>query len=272
MEIGLQILFSCLLLGGLSGFLAGLLGIGGGLVIVPALIVLLPATGMAPQLLMPIALGTSLAAILMTSFSSLMVHRKLGNIPWPLMPTILWGVGLGALAGSHLADMIPSDDLRRFFALFVLVMAAQMFFDSRKAAAADELPSRLPGTLGLGLICAVIGVLASLLGIGGGVLLVPLLSWCRLELRQAIGASAASGLMIATMGSIGYLWAGTHTEYVLPDWSLGYIYLPALVGITAVSLWMAPLGVKTARVLPVKLLKRCFAALLLVVGIRLLLS
>ena len=272
MEIGLQILFSCLLLGGLSGFLAGLLGIGGGLVIVPVLILLLPATGIEPQLLMPMALGTSLAAILMTSFSSLMVHRKLGNIPWSLMPAILLGVGSGALVGSHMADMIPGDALRRFFALFVLVMAVQMFFDSRKGPAVDALPSRLPGPWGLGLVGAVIGGLASLLGIGGGVLLVPYLSWCRLAMRQAIGASAASGLMIAAMGSLGYLWAGTHTEYVLPAWSLGYIYLPALVGITAVSLWMAPVGVRTAKVLPVKLLKRCFAALLLVVGMRLLLS
>lgn len=272
LDIALHIFTVCLLLGAVVGFLAGLLGIGGGLVIVPVLLVLLPTAGVAPQILMPIVLGTSLAAILLTSISTLFAHRSSGNFPSQMMPLILSGVGTGALIGSYFADAIPSDVLKLFFACFVILMSAQMWLGSK---AVDGCQHGHPSYSSSGLSCVslFIGGVSSLLGIGGGVLLVPYLTMVtKLNMHRAVATSAVSGLVVASMGSLGYLWAGMHTSVTLPTWSLGYIYLPAFFGIIAISLFTAPIGVKVAKKLPVKTLKRCFAVLLFIVGTKILIG
>ncbi|NRA60612.1 MAG: sulfite exporter TauE/SafE family protein [Psychrobium sp.] len=272
MDVALHIFTYCLLLGALVGFLAGLLGIGGGLIIVPVLIVLLPSVLNDSSLLMPVVLSTSLAAILLTSISTLLAHQRSGNIPLSFLPPILGGIAIGALIGGYFADVINSDHLKLFFGCFSLFMSLQMWLGAKKA---DNCPKALPdyskpSLTGVG---AIVGTLSSLLGIGGGVMLVPFLtSVAKLDMRRAIGVSAAGGFVVSAMGSIGYLSAGLNTTIALPSWSLGYIYLPALLGIISLSLLTAPFGVKMAKVLPVKVLKRFFAILLFVVGSKILIT
>lgn len=272
MDISLQIFLMCLALGAVVGFLAGLLGIGGGLVIVPALILMLPLTGIAPDALMPVVLATSLAAIVLTAISTLVTHYRRRNIPRFFLPQMLVGVGLGGLAGGYFADLIPSDYLQVFFAIFAMLMAIQMWYGAKKAEGEFiERPEYSSVTLTV--VCFIIGVIASLLGIGGGVLLVPFLtSVVKLDMRRSIGASAAVGFAVAAMGSIGYLGAGLSSSITLPTWSLGYIYLPALMGIICLSMFTAPLGVSVAQRLPVKVLKRCFSVLLFIVAAEIIFS
>ncbi|PKF56036.1 hypothetical protein CW748_11175 [Alteromonadales bacterium alter-6D02] len=270
--MALQILLLCLSLGAVVGFLAGMLGIGGGLVIVPVLLALLPLAGVTDPVLMPMVLGTSLAAILLTSISTLLAHHRADNIPYHFVSVLIVGIGFGALVGGYSADLIPSEILKLFFACFVLLMSLQMWVGSKNNQQ-DLSTDVKPAKVQLSVVSVFIGGIASLLGIGGGVLLVPYLtSVVKLDMRKAIGASAAGGFFVALMGSMGYLWAGLHTDAVLPKWSLGYIYLPALVGIISVSLFTAPLGVKVAKRLPIKVLKRCFAVLLFVVGTKILIG
>lgn len=272
MEISLQIFLICLALGAVVGFLAGLLGIGGGLVIVPVLILLLPLTGIEPQYLMPVVLATSLAAIVLTAISTLLTHYRKRNIPRFFMPQLLGGVGLGGLAGGYFADVIPSDYLQVFFAVFAMLMAIQMWIGAKKSEVVFvEQPEY--SSFKLVVICFGIGVIASLLGIGGGVLLVPFLtSQVKLDMRRAIGASAAVGFVVAAMGSIGYLSAGLSSQASLPQWTLGYVYLPALLGIISLSLLAAPFGVSVAQRMPVKVLKRCFSILLFIVAAEIIFS
>ena len=272
MDIALEIFIWCIALGALSGFLAGLLGIGGGLVIVPVLIALLPLTLIEPQLLMPMVLGTSLAAILLTSISALLAHKRSGNIPVKMLPPLIFGIGSGALVGSYFADVIPSDTLKLMFAVFVILMSLQMWFGSKKSDVATCETEVEPNKAGLGVVSVFVGGLSSLLGVGGGIMMVPFLTWCDVRMLRAVGASAACGLAVSSMGSLGYLWAGLHTSFELPPWSFGYIYLPALAGIISVSLFTAPFGVKIAKLLPIKTLKRVFALLLLLVGSKILIG
>lgn len=272
MDIALQIFLYCLILGGAVGFFAGLLGIGGGLVIVPALIILLPLTGIPPESLMPMVLATSLAAILLTAISTLFTHHKKGNIPHFCLPPLLIGVGFGGLVGGYCADSISSDLLQILFSIFAILMSLQMWFGAKKIdGCCDTRPEYK--SLTLFVACFVIGIISSLLGIGGGVLLVPFLtSVVKLDMRRSIGASAAVGFVVACMGTVGYLTAGLSGSHMLPNWSFGYIYLPALLGIICVSLFTAPLGVRVAQNLPVMMLKRCFSILLFVVAAEILLS
>jgi len=256
----------CLALGAAVGFFAGLLGIGGGLIIVPVLILLLPLTGLPVESTMPMVLATSLAAILLTAVSTLITHHKKGNIPHSFLPPMLLGVGLGGLTGGFFADIIPSNTLKILFAVFAMLMAIQMWFGAKQSDGCAK-TTPLYSSYTLFAVCLLIGVIASLLGIGGGVLLVPFLTAIvKLDMRRAIGASAAVGFVVAAMGSIGYLGAGLKSPIMLPEWSFGYVYLPALFGIICVSLFTAPLGVSVAQRLPVKVLKRCFSILLFIVA------
>jgi len=271
LDIALQILAICVFVGAIVGFLAGLLGIGGGLIIVPVLLALLPMTLVGEQALMPMVLGTSLAAILLTSISTLSTHRRLGNIPISILPVLASGIGIGALVGSYFADTIPGYILQLFFACFAMLMSLQMWLGSKKSGHQQS-------SVGINkskLLCisTTIGTLSSLLGVGGGVMTVPYLTSIeKLEMRRAIGASACGGVVVALMGSLGYLWAGLHTSHQLPPWSIGYIYLPAFFGFITLSLFTAPFGVRVAKKLPVKILKRCFSVLLFIVGTKILIG
>lgn len=245
-----------------AGILAGLLGIGGGIVIVPVLVWIFEANPEIPAAyLMHIALGTSLATVVTTSVSSIRSHHKRGAVQWPIVWQLIPGLIIGTLLGAILADALSSEMLRHFFAVFILFNAVQMGLNLKPSA-----HRKIPGRLGMGTVGWIIGKLSALLGIGGGVLTVPFLLWCNVSARHAVATSAAVGFPIAVAGTIGFIATGWRIDG-LPAWSTGYIYWPVFLAIAPVSLLFAPLGAKLAHTLPVDGLKRLFAMYLMVVGI-----
>ncbi|WP_286262679.1 sulfite exporter TauE/SafE family protein [Thalassotalea atypica] len=257
---------ACLVLGALVGFLAGLLGIGGGLIIVPALVYLLPQVGVPVDILMPVALGTSLATIVVTSASAVRAHHKNRNIPWSITRQIMAVIALGALIGAFIADKLSSDTLTFIFATAVILLASYMLASIRKPKIRE-----MPSIGVLQSIALFTGIMASLMGIAGGAILVPALSYFGMQLRQTIGVATACGLVVALFGSIGYVITGLD-QVLLPNWSLGYIYLPALAGISLTSSLFARVGVKMAANVPVRTLKKGFAVFLILVAIKMLWS
>ena len=264
--IPLDVIPAYLLTGAVAGFFAGLLGVGGGVVVVPLLTVIFAGQGFPANEVMHLALGTSMATILFTSISSLRAHHAHRAVLWPVMRDLTPGVLVGTMLGAMLAARISSRALSIFFVGFMIFVAVQMMANLRPK------PSRnLPGRGGLGLAGSVIGTVASLAAMGGGALTVPYLIWCNVRPHQAIGTSAAVGLPIAIGGSIGYVWNGWGHPG-LPASSLGFIYLPALAVILLASVLAAPLGARLAHRLPVVVLKRIFAGLLLVLSSKMLWS
>ena len=254
---------SFIVLGIFAGFLAGLLGIGGGLIIVPFLSFVFALQGsVAPEYVMHLALGTSLTSIIFTSISSTVAHHRRGAILWPVWLRIVPGILIGTFAGSRVAAYLPTNFLKVFFAFFLYYVAFRMI-RSKKTQAGRDLPGRT-GMLAAG---SGIGFVASWVGIGGGTLSVPFLSWCSVELHKAIGTSAAIGLPIALAGAVGYATAGLG-KAGLPPYSLGFVNLAALFFIVLGSVATAPLGARVAHSLPVPRLKKFFAVLLLVLGTR----
>ncbi|REL26423.1 sulfite exporter TauE/SafE family protein [Thalassotalea euphylliae] len=252
----------CLVLGALVGLLAGLLGIGGGLVIVPALVYLLPIAGVEPALVMPVALATSLATIVLTSISAVRAHHKNRNIPWELARQIMLVVAVGALLGAFIADTLSGQTLTYIFATAVSLLAVYMLASIRKPTS-----RAMPSAFVFQVSGLVTGVMASLMGIAGGAILIPLLSYFGVQMRQSIGVATACGLVVALFGSLGYIITGLE-QSALPTWSLGYIYLPALLGISLTSSLFARYGVKLSAKLPVRTLKKGFAVFLILVAIR----
>jgi uncharacterized membrane protein YfcA len=241
---------------------AGLFGVGGGLIIVPVLIWLFDAQGVAPDIQPHLALGTSLASILFTSLSSVRAHARHGAVDSTILKRIAAGVVLGTLAGSIAARYIPAWPLQVFFVVFLFYAALQMALNFRPPPART-----LPGTAGMFGAGSLIGAVSSWVGIGGGTLSVPFMLWCNTPLHRAIGTSAAIGFPIAFAGTLGYLLAGWgHTD--LPPGSAGFLHLPALAGIAAGSILTAPLGAWTAHKLPVAKLKRAFSLLLFALALR----
>jgi len=247
-----------------AGVLAGLMGIGGGLVIVPALIWVFGSLGFEGSVLVHLAVGTSLATIVVTGLSSVLAHHKRGAVRWDLVWRLTPGILLGAFLGAWIADYLTEIWLRRFFASFLLLVALRMLRASTVHARYD-----LPGPWGTGVVGTGIGAISAIVGIGGGTMTVPFLSACRVSMRQAVATSSACGVPIAVAGGLGFLWTGW-AEPDLPLGSTGYIYWPAFVGIVLASTPSAPLGARLAHSLPVETLKRAFAILLLIVAIRLL--
>lgn len=253
-----------LLLGGAAGLLAGLLGVGGGLVIVPVLAWMFYRTGMPPELVMHLAIGTSLATIVFTSLSSVLAHHRRGAVLWEPFRRLSPGILLGALVGAALADTLPSDTLRLIFGWFELAVALQMGLNLRPS------PHRnLPGQWGMSGAGSIIGMVSAVVGIGGGTLTVPFLQWCNVPIRQAVATSAACGLPIALAGALGFVVTGWNFP-ALPSWSSGYLYWPALLGIVVASSLFAPLGARLAHRLPGAVLKRFFSLFLLFLGLRML--
>jgi uncharacterized membrane protein YfcA len=253
-------------LGAFVGVLAGLLGVGGGLVIVPILVIAFGLQNVPQEIIMHMALGTSLASIIFTSISSFMAHHKRGAVQWQTVRRIVVGVMLGTFLGSCVAAVLSTNVLKLFFVLF-LYFCAYQFLTNRRPKPTRE----LPGPSGMFLSGNIIGAISSWVGIGGGTLSVPYMIWCNVPVHRAIGTSAAIGLPIAIAGTAGFLYNGWG-HALLPAYSVGFIYLPGLVGIAAVSVLTAPLGVKLAHSLPVDKLKKIFALLLIVVGTRMLFS
>lgn len=251
------LVFELALLGLCTGFLAGLLGIGGGMLMVPFITYILSARGLSSDLAVKMAIATSMATIVFTSISSVRAHHAKGAVRWDIVRHLAPGIVLGAaLASLGIFAMLQGRWLALFFALFVGFSATQMLLDKKPA------PSRtLPHTTGMWGSGTVIGLLSGLVGAGGGFVSVPFMTWCNVPMHQAVATSAGLGFPIALANAIGYIWSGWGLEG-LPEASAGYIFLPALVVIATASVLMAPLGVKAAHNMPVKQLKRVFACLL----------
>lgn len=253
-----------LALGAVAGVMAGLLGVGGGLLIVPVLVWLFIRQGVEPSVITHLAIGTSLATIVPTAISSARTHHHHGAVRWDLVRRLAPGVMLGALAGATLAEYLSSDALRRVFGTFEIALALYMLMNVRPA------PHRpLPGTAGLAGGGGVIGLVSALLGIGGGSLSVPYLVWFNVAVRHAIGTAAAVGLPIAVAGAAGFMIHGWQA-HGLPTWSAGYIHGPSLLGVALASYLTAPVGARLTHRLPVPLVRRLFALLLLVLGVKML--
>jgi hypothetical protein len=252
-------------MGGLAGLMAGLLGIGGGALIVPVLVIVFEMQKMDAGIVMQTALGTSLATIVFTALSSLLAHQRRGAVNWTVFRRITPGIVIGGLAGAAIADRLASRTLQVMFVIFMFAIAVQ-FARGSMAAPAHR---RLPGQAGMSLAGGVIGVASALFGVGGGSLSVPFLTWCSVPVRQAIATSAAIGLPIALSATAGYIVAGW-SDPRLPPWSLGYVTLPAFAGIVIASTLAAPLGARLAHRLPETTLRRIFALFVALLGVRML--
>ena len=252
-----SVFIACAFLGAIVGFFAGLLGIGGGLIIVPVLAYLLPFFGVSPELAFPMAIATSLASIMFTSTSAAIAHHKNGNIPWHIAKSISITLAIGAVLGAIVAGSLTLEALTMFFASAVFALAFYMFLSIK-----IEKSRPLPASWVLQIIGLIIGFIASLMGIAGGAILVPILMYFSLTMRQAIGIATATGILVALFGALGYVLIAPE-QASLPAWSVGYIYSPALLGIILTSSLFAPVGVKVAGVLPIRYLKKGFAVFLM---------
>jgi uncharacterized membrane protein YfcA len=246
------------------GFLAGLLGIGGGMVMVPMLVFVFTAKGFPAEHMMHLSLATSMATIVFTSLASVRAHHRHGAVDWMAARAMAPGIIAGALVATLAAGLVPTRPLAIFFTGFMFYAATQMFFEVKPK------PSRqLPGSGGLFGAGAVIGGLSSVLAAGGAFLSIPFLARCNMPLKRAIGTAAAIGFPIAVAGTVGYVLNGARVEG-LPEGSLGYVHLPALALIVAASMPVAPLGARLAHRLPVKRLRILFALMLLGLALRML--
>jgi uncharacterized membrane protein YfcA len=258
----MSFLAAYLVLGLASGFIAGLLGVGGGLILVPVLSWVYSSQGFPAQFNIHMALGTSLAVIVLTSVSSLRAHHGHGAVRWPVVRRIAPGIVLGTLAGALAAAWLPDRGLKWFFVCFLLFAASQMLFGFKPQA-----HRQLPGWPGMTAVGAVIGLVSSWVGIGGGTLSVPFLNWCNVRFQEAIGTSAAIGFPIAVSGALGYTLSG-QAATGLPAYSLGFVYLPALAAIAGFSMLSAPWGARLTHRLPVARLRKIFAGLLYLLALR----
>lgn len=245
-----------LLMGAFGGFAAGLLGIGGGMVLVPFITMIFTAKHFPPEVVVHMAIATSLATIMFTSMSSVRAHHAHGAVRWDIVKLLAPGILLGSWLGPWLGKQMNSSALALFFGVFVAFSATQMLLGKKPSGSRD-----LPGTPGLFAAGGVIGVMSGVLGAGGGFISVPFMSWCNVKIHNAVATSAALGFPIALAGTLSNVYFGLNAPN-LPAYSLGFIYLPALAVIVAASVTMAPLGARTAHKLPVASLKKAFAIIL----------
>lgn len=252
--------------GAFVGFLAGLLGIGGGMTLVPILATLFSAQGLASQHTVHLALGTGMASVVFTSTSSVREHHRHDAVDWRVVMRMAPGMVVGTLASTLAAGWISQRALALAFAAIVYGGATQILLGRRPTAART-----LPGPLGLLLVSTGIGVACGLVSAGGAFLTVPLMLWCGIAMHMAIGTAAAVGIPVAVVGALGYVSSGMHTDF-LPSYSLGFVYLPALLALVIGSIATAPLGARAAHKLPVPTLRRIFAGLLYVLATKMLLT
>ena len=255
-----------LALGAATGFLAGLFGVGGGLLLVPVLLFLFDAQNFPEEHAMHMALGTAMATILFTSLASMRKHHQHGAVNWRVVrgitPGILFGTALGTLSAASISPL----GLGIFFTLFVYFAAAQILFDMRPKAS-----RQLPGTAGLNAVGIFTGWISSLVSIGGGTVIVPFLVWCNVPLRNAIGTSAAIGFPIAVGATAGYIATGM-SLHTLPSPNLGFVYLPALLWVALATVITAPVGAKATHHMKVGVLRKLFSVLLVILATKLLLK
>jgi len=244
-----------------GGFAAGLLGIGGGMILVPFMTMIFTSLQFPPQLVVHMAIATCLATILFTSISSVRAHHLQGAVRWPIVRLLSPGILAGSWIGPWIAKQMNTTVLALFFGLFVAVAATQMLIPAKPATRRD-----LPGTAGMFGAGGVIGVLAGLVGAGGGFVSIPFMTWCGVRIHGAVATSAALGFPIALSGTLANMVFGSNAPG-LPAYSLGFVYLPALAVIATASVIMAPLGARTAHRWPVQRLRRVFAFLLYALAI-----
>ena len=250
-----------LLLGAGTGFLAGLLGIGGGMLMVPFLTMILSHRGIEPGLAVKMAIATSMATILFTSIASVRAHHSRGAVRWPVARRLVPGILIGGLlSGAGLFTLLRGSTLALVFAAFVVFSAVQMLIDRKPK------PGRqMPGPVGATAAGGVIGLVSGLVGAGGAFISVPFMTWCNVAVHNAVATSAALGFPIALANTLGYVVAGWNLPQQLPG-SLGYLVLPALLVIAAASVLTAPLGARAAHALDTRQLKKVFALMLFGLG------
>jgi uncharacterized membrane protein YfcA len=248
-------------MGVFGGFAAGLLGIGGGMILVPFMTIIFTAMHFPPQLIVHMAIATCLATILFTSMSSVRAHHLQGAVLWPVVRLLAPGLLVGSWIGPWIGKQMNSTVLALFFGIFVAVVATQMLINTKPAAHRE-----LPGKGGMFAAGGGIGVLAGLVGAGGGFVSIPFMTWCNVRIHSAVATSAALGFPIALAGTLSNIYLGWD-DPALPRHSLGYIYLPALAVIATASVIMAPLGARTAHRWPVARLRRVFAVILYALAI-----
>ncbi len=260
----LQEIVIYLLLGAVAGLTAGLFGVGGGLIIVPTLLWVFQGNGFDHSIIMHLAVGTSLATIIVTSLSSIHAHNKRKAVQWDLFLLLTPGIILGAWLGAATADQLSTIWLQRVFAVFTFLVALHLVLEFE-----FESHRSIPGRTGMTLAGVVIGMISSIVGIGGGSMTVPYLHWNGVAIRNAVATSSACGLPIALAGTVGFVVVGMG-EDGLPAGSGGFVYWSAMPWIVITSIIFAPVGAGLAHSLPTRILKRLFALLLFVVGLRLL--
>lgn len=255
-----------LLLGVVVGFFSGLLGIGGGGIMVPVLTSYFLYKQVPVEFVVHLALGTSMASIIVTSASSLYAHHQHQSILWDIVKSMVPGLLVGTFTATYLATIISSQHLAMIFALFMAYVSLQMFLNVQPKAS-----RKIPGNKGLLTVGTGIGAVSAMVAIGGGSLTVPFLTWHNINIKKAIGTSAAIGFPIAVAGTIGYLVNGWNASYHL-EYLFGFVYLPAVLLISVMSYFTAPIGARLAHKLPVSILKKVFALFLLLLGVKMLLS
>lgn len=257
MPIEPLLLLELALLGIATGFLAGLLGIGGGMVMVPFVTIILSGRSVSPDLSVKMAIATSMATIIFTSVSSVRAHQKRGAVRWDIVQRLAPGIVVGSIIASMgVFSLLKGNVLAIVFGLFVSFSATQMFLDKKPK------PTRqIPGTAGQLGAGGFIGFLSGLVGAGGGFISVPFMTWCNVPIHNAVATSAALGFPIAVANVTGYIISGQGVQN-LPPASFGYLWLPALAVIAACSVFTAPLGARAAHALPISKLKRIFATIL----------
>jgi uncharacterized membrane protein YfcA len=256
----LSLVGALLVLGGAVGFLAGLLGIGGGMTMVPLLTIVFTRQGFAPEHIVHMAVATATATILFTSVASMREHQRHRAILWPVVAALAPGIIVGSLVGPQIVGGMSTAVLSAFFGVFVAAAATNTLLD-RKPKPTRE----LPGKGGLFAVGGGIGLVSSMVGAGGAFLSVPFMTACNIGIRNCVATSAALGLPIAVAGTIGFVVAGLGAPG-LPPHTIGYVYVPALLAIVAASVISAPIGARAAHRWPVRKLKRAFAILLYVLA------
>lgn len=249
-----------LALGAFVGFMAGLLGIGGGFTMVPVLVEVFSSQGFAREHIVPMAIGTSAGTIVFTAFSSARAHHAKGAVDWDVVKAMSAGIVVGSLVGPQIASALPPALMAAVFGAFIWWGAWRML--RNRPTVADR---QLPGAVGLTAMGALIGVVAGMVGTGGAFLAVPFMTRCNVKLHTAVATSAAIGIPVAIAATIGFMFAGWGKPG-LPPYAVGYVYLPALVGIVITSTLLAPVGARVAHALPVAKLRFVFSAMLFCLG------
>ncbi|MFN0006233.1 MAG: sulfite exporter TauE/SafE family protein [Burkholderiaceae bacterium] len=262
MDIPLTELFALASLGLVTGFLAGLLGIGGGMVMVPFLTFIISLHDVNTDLSVKMAIATAMTTIVFTSISSVRAHQAKGNVKWDVVKQLTPGLLIGsAITSLGVFNYLHGAYLGIIFALFITFSATQIFLD-KKPSASRQFPAKWGGLIA----GIVIGFISGLVGAGGAFISVPFMLLCNIPILNAVATSAALGFPIAASNALGYIYAGSSVPN-LPPHSFGYVWLPGLIMIASMSVLTAPYGARTAQIWPVKRLKQFFASILYILAV-----